>query len=241
MTEPEVEVLADAATLATHVARRLLERLVGAQVDERVAQISLTGGTIADDIHREVARLAPEYPVDWSRVDVWWGDERFVGQDGPDRNAGQARAALLDAVRVPEDRIHEMPSTEQALDVDAAATAYSTQLRSLGAGEFDLVMLGIGPDGHVASLFPGHPATEVTDEIAVGVRGAPKPPPERVSLTLPALNRARAVWFVASGAAKAQAVALALAGDPSVPASRVSGRLETRWLLDVPAASLTEA
>lgn len=237
---PDLEVLADPAGLATQVARRLLERLVGGQVDEQVPQIALTGGSIALATYAEVARLAPEYPVDWTRVEIWWGDERFVPADSPDRNAGQARAALLDPLRVPAARIHEMAATEQALDVDAAASAYSEELRAAGPGELDLVLLGMGPDGHVASLFPGHPATEVVDEIAIGVRDSPKPPPQRVSLTLPALNRARAVWFLVSGAEKAQAVALALAGDPALPAARVRGRWETRWLLDAAAASLSQ-
>ncbi|MEZ5095332.1 MAG: 6-phosphogluconolactonase [Nocardioides sp.] len=239
-TDPQVEVLPDATRLAAHVARRRLERLVGAQVDEEVPQIVLTGGSIADAIHHEVARLAPEYPVDWSRVEVWWGDERFVSPDSPDRNAGQARLALLDPLRVPPGRVHEIPATDQALDVDAAASAYSAQLRTCGPGEFDLVMLGVGPDGHVASLFPGHPAAEVADELATGVRDSPKPPPERVSLTFATLNRSRAVWFLVAGPEKAQAVALALAGEVALPAARVQGRLETRWLVDESAAGLTQ-
>ena len=88
-------------------------------------QIALTGGTIAEDIHREVARLAPDSEVDWSRVVVWWGDERFVAPDSPDRNAGQARAAFLDAVGADPANVHEMPSTADAADVDAAAAAYA--------------------------------------------------------------------------------------------------------------------
>ncbi|WP_205472198.1 6-phosphogluconolactonase [Nocardioides sp. SYSU D00038] len=235
--EPRIEVHDDADELATAVAGALLARLVDAQADGGTAQVVLTGGTIADLIHREVARLAPGSAVDWSRVVVWWGDERFVAPDSPDRNAGQARAAFLDAVGA---QAHEMPSTDDARSADVGAASYAERLRELGAGEFDVVMLGVGPDGHVASLFPGQPTLDVEDRIAVGVTDSPKPPPERISLTLPALNRARAVWFLVSGEGKAEAVARAL--DPAtdlhdIPAAGVSGSQETLWFLDRPAAS----
>ncbi len=239
MTDPRIEVHPDAATLATAVAGELLARLADAQAAGGVPQICLTGGTIADAIHREIARLSPTTEVDWSRVVVWWGDERFVGPDDPDRNAGQARAAFLDAVGADATLVHEMPSTADAADVDAGAAAYAETLREHGSGEFDVMMLGIGPDGHIASLFPGFAQLDVTDRIAVGVTGSPKPPPERISLTFPALNRSKSVWFLVSGEGKASAVARALGGaDPhDVPAAGVTGHDETLWFLDRPAAS----
>ena len=159
------------------MAGELLSRLADAQAAGSVPQIALTGGTIADAVHREVARRSADSEVDWSRVVVWWGDERFVAPDDPDRNAGQARAAFLDAVGVDPANVHEMPSTADAADVDDAAAAYSATLREHGSGEFEVVMLGVGPDGHVASLFPGSPALDVDDRIAVGVTDSPKPPP----------------------------------------------------------------
>ncbi len=237
-TEPTVEVLPDASALATRVATELLARIVAAQASGEEPQIALTGGTIADAIHHEVSRLVPGSGVDWSRVGIWWGDERFVAANSPDRNAGQARAALLDQVPIPADHVHEVPASDQAADPDAAAAAYSSELRAFGGGEFAVLMLGVGPDGHIASLFPGFPQVEVEDKIAVGVTGSPKPPPERVSLTLPALNHSRAVWFVASGEGKAAAVAAALdpsAADP-LPAARVRGHGETVWFLDAASA-----
>jgi 6-phosphogluconolactonase len=236
---PRIEVHEDARALATSVAGELLSRLADAQAAGHVPQVALTGGTIADAIHREVARLSPGSGVDWSRVVVWWGDERFVAADDPERNAGQARAAFLEAVGVDPAQVHEMPSTADADDVEAAAAAYSSELREHGSGEFDVVMLGVGPDGHVASLFPGNAALDVRDRVAVGVTDSPKPPPQRVSLTFPALNRARHVWFLVSGDAKASAVARALGGaDPhDIPAAGVAGHDETIWFLDRPAAS----
>jgi 6-phosphogluconolactonase len=237
MTAPRVEVQPDAGALATAVAGELLSRLADAQAAGSDPQIALTGGGIAEAVHRELARLSPASGVDWSRVVVWWGDERFVPRYSNDRNARGAREAFLDSVGATQ--VHEMPATEDAADVDAAATAYSATVREHGAGEFDVVMLGLGPDGHVASLFPGHPALDAAG-IAVGVTGSPKPPPERVSLTFAALNRARSVWFLVSGEPKAPAVAAALApeGDlHATPARGVAGAEETIWFLDHEAAS----
>lgn len=233
---PRVEVHEDAADLATAVAGELLSRIADLQAAGEVPSISLTGGTIAEKIHREAARLADDSGVDWGAVDFWFGDERYVAPDSPDRNAGQARAAFLDVVGVPSHRIHEMPSTSAACSVDEGARAYAAEL---GTRQIDIMMLGVGPDGHVASLFPGFPQLDVIDDIAVGVTGAPKPPPERISLTLPALNRSSSVWFVVSGAEKAEAVASALGGAPvtQTPAAGVQGLQETIWFLDRESAS----
>lgn len=223
--------------LSTAVAGELLNRIADLQAGGRVPQICLTGGTIADSIHREVARLAPESGVDWGAVEFWFGDERFVAPDSPDRNVGQARAAFLDEIGAT--RVHAMASTADAADVDAAADAYAEEVRAAGGGRFDIVMLGIGPDGHIASLFPGFPQLDVEDKIAVGVTGSPKPPPDRISLTYAALRRSAAVWFLVSGAGKADAVAKALGGADfhEVPAAGVQGEDETTWFLDHDSAS----
>ena len=233
-----VEVYDDAGALTAAVATRLLERLESIQASGRVPQIALTGGTIADEIHHELARLARDSSVDWARVEFWWGDERYVAADSPDRNAGQARSALLDHVGVDPALVHEMPSappTRANGDLVAAAASYANQVRELG---FDVVMLGLGPDGHVASLFPGYPQLDVDNEIAVAVTDSPKPPPERITLTFAALNRAEAVWFLVSGKGKAEAVSRALAGADKheLPATGVTGSSETIWLIDAAAA-----
>jgi 6-phosphogluconolactonase len=244
VTAPRIEVHDDKAALATAVAGELLTRLADVQESGVDPHLALTGGGIAEAVHAEVARLATaastERTVDWSRVVVWWGDERFVAADSADRNALGARRVFLDAVGAPAANVHEMPSTATCPDVEAGAAAYADELRAHGSGEFEIVMLGIGPDGHVASLFPGHPQLDVIDRIAVAVTDSPKPPPERISLTFPALNRARSVWFLVSGEEKADAVARALAEGTDlhdVPATGVSGREETIWFVDRPAAS----
>jgi 6-phosphogluconolactonase len=235
---PVTEVLRDADRLAAAVAERLLDRLAAAQADGRIPQIGLTGGSIADAVHRQLALMTPTSGVDWSKVVVWWGDERFVPPDSPDRNALQARRALLDHVGVDPAHVHEMASTADVADIEEGAAAHDQAMHIHGAGEFDVLMLGVGPDGHVASLFPGHPALDVDDRITTWVEDSPKPPPRRLSLTFAALNRARAVWFLVSGADKAPAVAAALAGGDlhEIPARGVRGRLETVWFLDEPAS-----
>jgi len=235
----QIEVHETPEELATIVAGELLHRIADLQAAGHVPTIGLTGGTIADAIHREVARLAGASGVDWGAVDFFFGDERFVAPDSPDRNVGQARAAFLDELGVPDHRIFEIPSTAEATDVDAAAAAYAETVRAHGSGGFDILMLGVGPDGHVASLFPGYPQLDATDAIAVGVTDSPKPPPERVSLTFEALARARSVFFLVSGEGKADAVARALGGADvhETPAAGVKGTEETIWFLDRAAAS----
>lgn len=240
-TDPaaRIEVHEDPAALSTAVAGELLNRIADAQAAGRVPHIVLTGGTIAVSIHEEVARLADDSGVDWGAVEFWFGDERFVAPDSPDRNVLQARHAFLDAVGVPAHRIHHMPSTAEADDVEAAAAAYAGELERLVPGPFDVLMLGVGPDGHIASLFPGFPQLDVADRSVVGVTGSPKPPPERVSMTFSRLNRAHTVWFLASGDGKADAVAAALGGADvhDTPAAGVAGTEETTWFLDRGAAS----
>jgi 6-phosphogluconolactonase len=239
----ELKVLSDPTEVAAAVAERFLQRMSAAQGRGEEPHVALTGGGIADAVHEQVAQQAGRHDVDWSRVVFWWGDERFVAPDSSDRNARKARELLLD--RVAASQVHEMPSTAAAPDVAAAASAYSDLVRSAGSGEFDLVMLGMGPDGHVASLFPGFPQLDVDDTIAVPVTDSPKPPPERVSLTFPALNRTRAVWFLVTGEAKADGVRRALADNGDLhetPARGISptpqsGAGETIWFLDLAAAS----
>jgi 6-phosphogluconolactonase len=240
VTEALIEVHEDPDALATAVAGELLNRLADAQAAGHVPHISLTGGSIAVRIHEEVARLAAASGLDWGAVHVWFGDERFVAKDSPDRNAGQARAAFLDPVGVPDANVHEWPSTDDAGDPEAAAAAYASELQAHWPGRFDVMMLGVGPDGHVNSLFPGFPQLHATGATA-GVTGSPKPPPERVTLTFETTSASSAVWFLVSGDGKADAVRRALADDGSVdetPARGVTGQHETTWFLDHAAASL---
>ncbi|MCD6639823.1 MAG: 6-phosphogluconolactonase [Nocardioides sp.] len=218
----DVRVLPDAASLADVVAGAFLE-LVGqapeATTGPQVHEVALTGGSIADQVHLAIAAAAPGAGVEWRTVRFWWGDERFVAATSSDRNAVQARRALLDRLAalggsgLPEDNVVEVPAAGSVRDVDAAAEVYADLLRHEGTGEFELTMLGLGPDGHIASLFPHHPGLSTTDAITVAVTDSPKPPPQRVSLTLEALNRSRQVWFLVAGENKAAAVARSVAAQ----------------------------
>ena len=228
----------DADSLAHAVAEALVERLAAVQGEGRVPSVALTGGTIAEKIYEVVATLDTS-AVEWTSVDFWWGDERYVPADSSDRNDKAAGLSLLDVVGVDPARVHHMPASDDVhQDVAAAAAAYGEEVRTHGGGEFDLVLLGLGPDGHVASLFPGFPQLAV-DDIALPVTDSPKPPPERVTLTFGALNRTREVWFLVSGDGKAEAVARALADEGTVeetPARGITCENAT-WWLDEPAAS----
>ena len=232
----DVVVLPDPVGVAETVAERFLARIAAAQRRGEVPQVALTGGTVARLVHREIAARADRYDVDWTRIVFWWGDERFVPAGDPDRNEVQAREDFLDAVGA--SRVCPVPDSTACADVALAADEYGARLRAEGSGAFELVMLGMGPDGHVASLFPGYPQLDRDDTVAVPVTDSPKPPPERVSLTFAALNRAKAVWFLVTGAEKADATARAWAFEGSVhetPARGISGPSVT-WFVDDAAA-----
>lgn len=244
---PDVVVEPDADRLARAVGEALVARLAAAQAVHGTASVVLTGGGIGIAVLERVAALAEEpvrEVVDWTAVDVWWGDERFVPADSDDRNERGARRALLDRVGVPEERIHAMPPSDgRFAEPEDAAGWYTGQLAAAaGPGHacprFDVLLLGIGPEGHTASIFPGSPAAR--DERPVfAVHDCPKPPPTRISLGLSAINTAEEVWLVVSGEGKAHAVARGVGGaDPDeLPAGAVHGTRATRWLLDAAAAS----
>ena len=247
MSGPEVVVHATADLQAKAVAARLVTRLVDAQAARGVASVVLTGGGIGTAVLRELRDNPARDAVDWRRVDVWWGDERWVPAGDPQRNDLQAREALLDCVTVDPTRVHPFPASDgdYAGDPEAAASAYAARLAAAARPEdhgpvprFDVLMLGLGEEGHVASIFPESPAAYEERPVAA-VRGSPKPPPIRLTLTFPAIRSATDVWVIAAGAGKAPAAALALsgAGPVQVPAAGARGRARTLWLLDRAAAS----
>lgn len=207
----------------------LLGELIAAQGS---ATIAVTGGSVGIEL---LAALVGR-GIDWQRVVVTWSDERFVPADSPDRNARQAREALLDLVPIPAANVRELPAADGTA-LDAAASAASELLDGLGT--LDLTLLGMGPDAHVASLFPGHGGVHEPGIRIIAVRDSPKPPPERLSFTLEAINASDRVWLIVAGADKAEAVALARGGATAdeAPAGAVQGRLETLMLLDEAAAS----
>ncbi|MEI7029898.1 6-phosphogluconolactonase [Streptomyces pratensis] len=248
MTPPQLVVHSDKQVMAEAAAARLITTIVDAQAARGHASVVLTGGRNGNALLAALAAAPARDAVDWARLDVWWGDERFLPEDDPERNFTQAREALLDAVALNPARVHAMPASDgpHGSDVDEAAAAYAAELAAAAGPKdqgpvptFDVLMLGVGPDTHVASLFPELSAVRESERMVVGVHGAPKPPPVRVSLTLPAIRAAREVWLLAAGEDKAQAVATVLsgAGEIQAPAAGAYGRDRTLWLLDTAAAS----
>jgi 6-phosphogluconolactonase len=239
-----VETYPDTAALVTAAGDRLVEAIVSA-IDRRgQALIVLTGGGTGVALLKHVGAHAEK--IVWPKVHVFWGDERYVPEDDDERNEKQARQALLDHIDIPARNVHAMPASDGEFgdDLDAAALAYEHVLAANAqdgdpAPNFDVHLLGMGEEGHINSLFPHTPAVREKTRLVVGVPDSPKPPPRRITLTLPALQRSREVWLVVSGAAKADAVAAALAGaDPvEVPAAGAVGREATVWLLDEAAAA----
>jgi 6-phosphogluconolactonase len=177
----------------------------------RGGTIVLTGGSTPGAAYRRAAQRAP----DWSGVSLWWGDERCVPPDDERSNYRLARETLLDGLEVPPRAVHrirgEAPPAEAAAELDAA----------LDGVELDLILLGLGPDGHMASLFPGSPQLDVTDRRATDGPPGLEPFVHRITLTVPAIQSARRIVFLVSGGSKAEAVQRAFGGEvtPSVPAS----------------------
>jgi 6-phosphogluconolactonase len=248
VSRPDVVVHATAEALTSAAAARLVTRIVDIQTASGSASVVLTGGRTGIEVLHQLASTQAAAAVDWRRLDVYWGDERFLPSGHPDRNETQARAALLDHVGVDPDRVYPMGASDGPWgdDPDAAAQAYEDLLLHQrrpedrgSAPSFNICCLGVGEDGHVASVFPGSPTVYETERAAVGVRGSPKPPPTRITLTLPAIRCAAEVWLIVSGSTKAAAVTMALggAGEAQLPAAGATGRRRTLWLLDRSAAA----
>jgi 6-phosphogluconolactonase len=185
------------------VARVVAERL--AEAAHAGENVVLTGGSGPKRAYELAAELEP----DWSAAQVWWGDERCVAPEDERSNYRLAKETLLDALARPPAAVHRIRGE---LGKDAGAGAYEQEL---GSTALDLVLLGLGPDGHVASLFPNEPSLDVDDRRVIGTEAKLEPYVDRISLTLPTLNAADAVLFVVTGESKADAVARAFAGEPT--------------------------
>jgi len=240
--ERRVLVHPDENALVAAVAARFTTKLIDLLDEFDIVNVVLTGGTAGGGVQRSIAASGARTAIDWTRVHFWWGDERFVPKQDPDRNEVQAREAMLDHLGVPESNIHPLPASDEIEDIEAAAAAYADVLKQYapeGADlpRFDITFLGVGPDGHIASLFPERPGAQGPATV-ICVRNSPKPPPNRLSLTLPALNSSHRIWMVVAGAEKATALGLALAGasEDEVPVAGVQGRKRTVFFVDAAAA-----
>jgi len=252
----ELVVCAAAPELIAHIDSRFEAVVAELLANQKLVHIVLTGGTVGIALLRP---LDASNALDWSRIHVWWGDERWVAAGHADRNEGQATEALLSRLPIPAENIHRFPASDEGLTLDQAARVYQSELESfasplnrhdfLGATfngseafrtpTFDITFLGIGPDAHVASLFPGLGGIESKNASVIAVRDSPKPPAERLSLTLPVINGSARVWVVAAGADKASAVNSAFTETDGVtaPVSAVHGTVETVFFTDAAAAA----
>ncbi len=229
--------VSDPVALAKTAAERIMARI--AANGNRVA-ICLTGGLSPKQLYQLLATDAYRSQIPWQRVHWFIGDERFVPVDDPLNNMGAARRIFLDRY-APAANIHAIPT--DTADPEQAARHYESELKSsYGANEldsvrplFDVVLMGVGPDGHIASLFPGYPAMDETERWVVGVPQAHVEPfVPRVTLTLPALNSCREMLFEVSGADKRAILTRVLAGE-NLPANRAHSMGETIWLVDTAA------
>ncbi|HYN28419.1 MAG TPA: 6-phosphogluconolactonase [Dermatophilaceae bacterium] len=245
MPEPLVVRHPSTAALRAAAGARLVTAVLDACAARGEASVVLTGGSLGSALLAAAREAPSSAAVDWRRVSWWWGDERFLEGGHPERNDTQNGEAFLDHVDVDPARVHPVPGpgSPHGGSPEEAAAEYAKALAEAADGPaasplFDVVLLGVGPDGHVASLFPGHPVLGVSDVAAAAVHDSPKPPPDRVTLTFPTLNRARAVWYVVGGADKATAVARGVGGDDvsRTPAGHVRGLEHTLWLVDADAA-----
>lgn len=225
MSDVEIVVADGVAEAARLVAERLADQA------REGGSIVLTGGSTP----RHAYEIAAELESDWSRVELWWGDERCVPPDDQRSNYGLAKAALLDRLERQPAAIHRM---QGELGRDDGAREYRHELD--GVGDFDLVLLGLGPDGHVASLFPNFPTLDVTNRDVLSTEAGHEPFVDRISLTLPRLGATRELLFLVAGEDKAEAVSRAFAGKPSrgTPGSLArSAEGTTRAVLDRAAAA----
>ncbi len=234
----------DKASLAGSVAARFITKIIDVLDDRDAVNVVLTGGSVGIAVLAAINASPARDSIDWNRVSFWWGDERFLPSGDPERNETQARAALLDHIDVPAANIHAFPAQDEITDLEAGRSRYALELERFGEEgrqypRFDIMFLGVGPDGHIASLFPGKPSVRVTDATVIAERHSPKPPAERLSLSLPVIRSSDRVWLVMAGADKASALGLTMAGASvdEVPAAGAQGRRRTVFFVDREAAA----
>lgn len=244
----EILEFTDGAAVASAAADKLIAHLKELLQLKSTVHISITGGTVGILTLVKIAENPMRDTLDWSRVHIWWGDDRFVAEDSPDSNALQAYEALLSKLDLDPAKVHLFPvynpksPDSMTLQLETAVYSFNKVVAkyaspTTGFVYFDVTLLGMGPDGHIASLFPGHaiPAPGVS---IIAEHNSPKPPPQRLSFTYEAICHSEEIWFVVAGQDKAQAVAVAFSDQPTrLPVGRVAGQSKTLWLIDQAAAS----
>jgi 6-phosphogluconolactonase len=221
----------DLNSVAENTASKLISELIALHKVKEQVHLVLTGGTVGIATLAAIDANPLKDEIDFTRVHLWWGDERYVAGDSSDRNATQAKNALLKHLTLDQEKIHEFPAANSGLTLDDAAKGFADHVSKIQP-KFDIVLLGMGPDGHIASLFPGKPQPKVGAWV-IAEHDSPKPPPQRLSFTFEALNTADQIWFVVAGADKQDAVAVAMGDNPDeLPVGRVHGTKATQWFID---------
>jgi len=215
MTAPVTPVVVPGpAELAEAAASWTAQRITSAVGERGACYMALAGGETPRGCYERLAQPPYREALPWPSVFVYWSDERQVPLDDPGSNYAMARAALLDQVPIPPEQVFPLVG-------DPTPALRRVPSDAAGRPRFDVIHLGLGEDGHTASLFPGHPALREVRALIAAIHDAPKPPPERLTLTLPVINAARAVLFMVQGASKREALVRVLRRDPALPASRV--------------------
>jgi len=215
VTTPVISVVVPGPTeLAEAAASWTAEHITGAVSARRACYLALAGGETPRGCYERLAQAPYGESLPWASVFVYWSDERQVPLDDPASNYAMAKAALLDHVPIPPEQVFPLVG-------DPTPALRRVPADASGRPRFDVIHLGLGDDGHTASLFPGSPALHDAQALVAVVHDAPKPPPERLTLTLPVINAARAVLFMVKGASKRDALARVRRRDPAVPASHV--------------------
>jgi 6-phosphogluconolactonase len=228
----------DGNSVARNVAEAFFEKMDEVLAVKAEATVAITGGTVGIATLAEIAANPRSADFDFNRINFWWGDERFVDADDSDRNSLQAHKALFSKIEIDKSRLHPFPSADSGLTLEDAAAEFAKYVETLKP-HFDLVFLGMGPDGHINSLFPGK-ATPAPGVQVIAEPDSPKPPAQRLSFTYEAMNAADEIWFTVAGADKAEAVSVAFGDDPTaLPVGRVHGKSRTVWFVDQTAGSIT--
>lgn len=235
MPKPRTVAHSSAENLRTESTARIFAVIEETLKSDHDVHVSLTGGTMGIAVLEELSRREDLHTIDFSRVHFWWSDERFVPSGDQDRNAQQAYNALLGQLNVPAENVHVMGSSTDFESAEAAAENYRAELAKHAVDGvtpvFDLTLLGMGPDGHIASLFPHRDEILAEQDVALAVHDSPKPPPHRVTLTRPVINKSQRIWFLISGSDKAEAT------DRLVQAANLDeDEITSQMLTETPAA-----
>lgn len=233
MKSVEVRRAINALDVAHQAAEVIVATLSEVLANKPRAHVALTGGTVGILTLEVLGKTIIENDIDLSKVHFWWGDERFVESASTDRNYIQAKKAMLDFLTIPAGNLHPFPASDDALALETARAQFQEMIEKVfGDSEpaMDLTILGMGPDGHVASLFPGN---DLNGALIIAVQDSPKPPPQRLSFSMDLINTSQKILFVVAGIDKAEAFE-SVHKDPEceLPAAKVEARGETLWIVD---------